>query len=239
LETYLKGKGIPVQFIATRNYPEAAKMFARGKMDGMFSGSGVAGTMIIKGLAAPLVRPVSKDGHSTYWAVVVAPKGTPPFSGKASYFNGKKVIATALASSGEFYYRSLPGIRKTGSVLLYSANHGAAIDALSKGAADIAIVKNWTWKAMKNQYPNLKAVGKDNGDNPDMTLMVSHKTDLSLATKVKKALLALDADQSPEAQAVRREMGIRGFIPTTKKDFSHNLALLRRAGVTKKFNFEF
>lgn len=239
LEVYLKGQNIPVQFVATRNYPEGAELFAKGEIDGMFSGSGVAGSMIIKGLADPLVRPVTREGHSTYWAVVLAPQGAPPFTGKADYFAGKKVLATPLASSGEFYFRSLPGIEKVGATLLPTANHGAAIDALSHGAADIAIVKNWTWAAMKGKYPGLQAVGKDDGDNPDMTLIVGKKSDPGLVAKVKRALLVLQEDQSPEAQSVRDEMKITKFIPTTKKDFAHNLALLKRAGVDASFNFEF
>lgn len=239
LEAYLKGKGINVRFVAAKDYPEAAQMFAKGEVDGMFSGSGVAGTMIIKGLADPVLRPVSKAGHSTYWAVIVAPKGSPRFSGKADYFKGKKVLATALASSGEFYFRSIPGIRKVGAELLYAANHGAAIDALAKGAADLAIVKVWVWESMKDQYPNLEMVGQDNGENPDGTLIVAKRANQALVAKVTAALLALNDDHSPEADAVRDEMEMKSFIRTTVKDFEHNLALLRKAGVDKAFNFKF
>ncbi|MBE0597710.1 MAG: PhnD/SsuA/transferrin family substrate-binding protein [Desulfuromonadales bacterium] len=239
LEAYLQGKNIPVTFVAAKSYPDAAEMVARGDIDGMFSGSGVAGTMILKGLAEPVLRPVADNGSSTYWALLIAPQGAPLFTGEASYFQGKKVLATALASSGEFFYRSLPGIGQAGGTLLYAANHGAAIDALSKGAADLAIVKNWTWESLKGQYPTLQVVGKDAGENPDMTLIVAKKADRKLVEKVRTALLALKADQGAAAQAVRDEMKISHYIPTTEQDFTHNLALLRRAGVDAKFNFEF
>ena len=104
---YLAKKGIPASFITAANYQAAAEMFSKGQADAMFSGSGVAGSMIIKGVAVPLVRPVGQDGISTYSAVVIAKKGATKFTGSPDYFAGKKVIFTALASAGEFYYRSL------------------------------------------------------------------------------------------------------------------------------------
>ena len=45
-------------------------------------------------------------------------------------------------SSGEFYARSILGSKRK---LLKASSHGMAIDALSRGKADIAIVKNRVW----------------------------------------------------------------------------------------------
>ncbi len=237
---YLTKKGIEASFVSAKDYPSAAGMFSKGDVDAMFSGSGVAGSMIIKDLAWPLVRPVSKDGYSTYWAVVIAPKGSSKFSGSVDYFKGKKVLLTALASSGEFYFRSLAGAAQSNAMLLKAASHGAAIDALDhKGQADVAIVKNRVWDKMKDKYPNLMFVGEDKGENPDNTLIVSKKVPPQLAEKVKGALLAVNEDLSPEAAAVKSSMEIRGFLNTTHKDFEHTLALLKKAGVTKSFNFAY
>lgn len=239
MEAYLKGKGIDIQFVGAKNYPDAARMFASGEVDGMFSGSGVAGSLIIKGLADPAVRPVEKSGNSTYWAVVVAPKGAPKFTGSSDWFKGKKVLTTSLASSGEFYVRSLPGFKSAGVTLLPAASHDAAVDALSKGAADAAVVKNRVWDKIKGQYPGLAAAGQDKGENPDNTLMISKKADKAVAEKVSAALLAIEKDASPAAEAVRNELGVRSYIKTGAGDFKHNLALLKAAGVDKSFNFEF
>src|SRR3990172_10347564 len=153
LADYLKAKGIVVSFVGTPSYPAAAKMFAAGEVDAMFSGSGVAGVMILKDIAVPVVRPVGKDGFSTYWAVIIAPKGAKKFTGSAAYFAEKRVMVTSLASSGEFYYRSLPDARQTKATLIKAASHGAAIDALGKGEADVAIVKNRVWDKIKDKYP--------------------------------------------------------------------------------------
>ena len=159
LVTYLKNKGIDVVFVDALTYPQAADMFASGTVDAMFSGSGVAGSMIIKDLAEPLVRPLGKDGFSTYSAVVLARKGSKNFNGSADYFQDKKVVFCGLASSGEFYYRSLPNIASAKATLLKAASHSAAIDTVARGAADIAIVKNRVWDKMKSKYPDLIAVG--------------------------------------------------------------------------------
>jgi ABC-type phosphate/phosphonate transport system substrate-binding protein len=141
LADYLKTKGVEVSMVGAPDFVKAAQMFAAGEADGMFSGASVAGTLLIKNLATPLVRPVTKEGNSTYWEVVIAPTGAAKFTGSADYFAGKKVIFTGLASA-EFFYHSLPGANATKATLLKAASHGAAIDALSKGVADVAIVKN-------------------------------------------------------------------------------------------------
>ncbi len=236
---YLSEKGIDATFVATKSYPHAAKMFAAGKVDGMFSGSGVAGTMIIKDLAYPLVRPLGNDGTSTYWAVVIAPEGSAKFTQNAEYFRNKKVICCSLASSGEFYFRSIPGSMDVNATLKKAASHGAAVDALSKGMADVAIVKNLVWDKIKSKYPTLKRVGEDPGENPNGTLIVSKTVNSEIAEKVKSTLLSLKEDSSPAAKAVKEGMKIQGYVETTKEDFKHTIVLLKQAGVSKSFNFAF
>ncbi|HLE41926.1 MAG TPA: PhnD/SsuA/transferrin family substrate-binding protein [Nitrospirota bacterium] len=239
LAGYLKTKGIVVSFVGTPSYPAAAKMFSSGEVDAMFSGSGVAGVMILKDLAVPVVRPLGKDGFSTYWAVIVAPKGSPKFTGSADYFELRKVIFCSLASSGEFFYHTIPKNEKTNATLLKAGSHGAAIETLARGLADIAIVKNRVWDKMKDAHPELALVGEDTGENPDGTLIVSKKADPRLVSKVTAALLAVKENVSPEANDVCEKMNISGFIKTTQEDFRHTLELLKKAGVDKSFNFAY
>lgn len=233
---YFQSKGIEVKLQGYRNYVDAAVKFEEGNVDAMVAGSGVAGAMIIKGVAYPLVRPVSVDGTSTYWAVVLAPKGSPMFTGDPAYFAGKRIICSSLASSGEFYARSILGSKRE---LLKAGSHGIAIKALAMKQADIAIVKNRVWDSEKGKFASLMEVGHDNGENPNNTMLVSNKTDKDLVAKVKAALLGLEADNSPEATALKTSLNITGYIPTTLDDFSHTLPLLEAAGVTKDFQFEY
>lgn len=239
LVEYLGGKGVAVAFVTARDYPAAAHMFAEGQVDAMFSGSGVAGSMLIKGVATPIVRPLATDGTSTYWASVIAPKGAKKFAPSADYFKGKQVIYCSLASSGEFFFHSIDGAPKAAAKMMTAPSHGAAIDALSKGQADIAIVKNWVWDELRSQYPNLAQVGEDVGENPNNSLIVSKKAAPATVSKVKQALLGVAADGSAEASAVRDSLKIKGFIETTEADFSHTISLLKKAGVTPSFNFSF
>ena len=234
---YLTKKGIQASFVAARDYPAAAQMFSAGQVDAMFSGSGIAGSMIIKELATPVARPVDSDGISTYWAVVIAAKGGAKFTGKADYFNGKKVITTSLASAGEFFFRSLPGAAVSTATILKAESHGMALAALDKGQADFAIVKNHVWEKNKDKYPRLVQVGEDKGANPDGTLIVSKKADQKTVAKVTAALLAVKDDASVDAKAVKTGLGIQGYVKTTEKDFAHTLPMLKNAGVTKEFNF--
>jgi ABC-type phosphate/phosphonate transport system substrate-binding protein len=234
---YLTKKGINVSYVAAKDYPAAAALFAAGAVDAMFCGSGVAGTFMISELAVPLVRPVNAEGYSTYWAVILAPNGSPAFTGSAEYFKDKKVIFTSLASSGEFYFDSLTGPAHINAIKLKADSHGDAIEALDKGQADIAIVKNRVWDSVRNRYPHLKKVGEDRGENPDGTLIVSVDMPIALQAKISADLLAVQNDPSLEAQAVKSGMKISGFIRTTEKDFEHTLTLLKKAGVTKSFMF--
>ena len=238
LVAYMKNKGIDVEFVGTPSYPAAAKMFSAGKADAMFSGSGVAGSMIIKDVSYPAVRPLGKDGTSTYWALIVAPKGSPKYLGSTDYFSGKKVLFCSLASSGEFYFRSIGG-HNSAKKMMKAKSHGAAIDALSKGAADLAVVKNRVWNKVKDKYPDLEVVGQDTGENPNGTLIMAKSTDPGLAGKVTSILLGLMEDSSPKAKSVKDKLNIMGYIKTTEKDFSHTLAMLGKAGVDKSFNFKY
>lgn len=234
---YLSTKGIAASFVTAPDYRAAADMFASGKVDLMFGGSGIAGTLMLKELADPLVRALAADGPSTYHAVVVAPKGSPRFSGAGAWFDGKRVIFSALASAGEFYFHSL-GASKP-QALLKAASHGAAIDALARGQADVAIVKNHVWRKEQGKYPGLELVGEDTGENPDGSLIASRKLSPAAARELAAALVGLAADGSPKASAAKASLGIAGYVPATEKDFVHTVGMLRRAGVTKAFTFEF
>jgi ABC-type phosphate/phosphonate transport system substrate-binding protein len=237
LMEFLAGKGVSASFVTAPDYRAAASMFASGSVDAMFGGSGIAGTMMIKGLADPLVRPMAADGASTYRAVVIAPKGSPRFTGSGSYFDGKRIIFSALASAGEFFFHSVGTSRPAAT--LKAASHGAALDALARGQADVAIVKNHVWTKERAKYASLEEVGADVGENPDGTLIVSRKLAPAVAAHISGALVALKGDAAPAAAQARASLGITGFVAATEKDFEHTLALLKRAGVTKDFAFSF
>jgi len=238
LESYLEKNGIETTIVAPENYPAAARMFAEGQVDGMFSGSGVAGVLLLKKVAYPLVRPVAAGGTSTYWAVVVARKGAPAFDGSADYFKGKRVVCCALASSGEFFLRAIPGAREAAAQVKIAGSHGAAIEAVSKGEADIAIVKNLVWNDVRGNYPALEQVGSDSGQNPDNALIVATGSDKELVKKLMGLLLGLKDDPSPEAEAVRQGLGLREYILTSAADFNHTLSLLKWAGVGPDYDFD-
>lgn len=233
---FFKSKGINVKLQGYRSYVDAAVKFAEGNVDAMVAGSGVAGSMIIKGVAYPIARPVNEDGTSTYWAVILAPKGSPPYTGDPEYFKDKRIICSSLASSGEFFARSILGPKRE---LLTAASHGVAIKALSLKQADIAIVKNRVWDSEKGKFQSLVVAGEDTGENPDNAMIVSKKTDKTVVEKVKAALLGLEKDTSPEALELKKSLNITGYIPTTDADFVHTLSLLEKAGVTKDFQFSY
>jgi ABC-type phosphate/phosphonate transport system substrate-binding protein len=234
LKQYLSTKGVDIEVVGFEGYSDAARQFAAGSIDAMFAGSGVAAAMIIKGLADPVARPLGVGGYSTYHAVIIALRGSPPFKGDPRYFAGKRVACAALASSGEIFLRALG---KNDSVT--AINHGAALDAVNSGVADVAVVKDRVWEKVRSRYPTLEQVGEDAGENPDNTLIASKKTPPALVERLRAALLSIKDDPGEKARAARTALGLTMFIPTSVADFDHTLDLLRRAGVTRDFDFVF
>jgi len=243
LAEYLKA-GLPqigeIQLRVAKDYPEAAKLFQGGEVEGMFSGSFVAGIFIKKGLAEPLVRPVLANGATTYKAFVIAREGTKPFTGIAD-FAGKRVAYTLLASSGEAFVRGLlPAGEKPENVYtpVAAASHQVAINAVQSGAADFAVVKNMVWDPAK--YPGLALVGEDKGENPNNTLILSPAAAGKYGDDIKRQLLKLGDDAGAQATEVRKLFGIKAFIPTTTADFAHTFEIFEKAHINPKtFAFSF
>jgi ABC-type phosphate/phosphonate transport system substrate-binding protein len=238
LVPYLKTKGVEASLVGMKTYQDAAAKFAAGEADAMFSGSGVAAGLILKGLAQPSVRPENAEGISTYWATIVAKAGTAAVADPKA-LDGKKVLTCALASSGEIYLRALTRSAGAKPEILIAPSHGAALAALDKGQADYAVVKNRVWDKEKAKYAGLAEVGKDTGENPDNVLMVSVKADQAVATRVCEALLALAADESAEAKAVKESLKLAKFIATAPAAFAHSLEILQKAGADKDWAFTF
>ena len=234
---YLAKHGFKGSFVIAKDYAAAAEMFTKGSVDAMFSGSAVAASMIIRQAASPLVRPVHSNGTSTYSGIVIAPKGSGQFTGSGSYFSGKRVACAGFASAGEIYYRSLGATNA--KQLMVTPNHQAALDALGRGAADAAIVKDHVWEKEKGKYPNLEMVGESKVQNPDGTLIISPKMSSATAQKIAGALLAIKADNSAEATAAKNSLQITEFIRTTNADFKGTVEMLKKAGITKDSNFSF
>ncbi len=235
LEAYLNRHGVQATLIGISTSSEAARMFMEGALDGLFCGAGVAGILTIKKLGFPLVRPVRTDGSSTYGTVVLAPKGSPQFTARGDYFQGKKVAFCTLASAGEFFFRSVPGAVEASSGMIRAGSHSQAVWILAEGRADAAVVKDRVWETLKNRYPELMPVGRTSAENPEATLIISRKADRGAVGMVTFALVALEKDQSPEAAAVRDGLDIQRYAPTSSASFGYTFDLLEKAGVGPDF----
>jgi len=243
LAEYLKAgaSGIgEIQLRVAKDYTEAAKLFQSAEVDGMFSGSFVAGIFIKKEVARPIARPVLTSGATTYKAVVIAREGTKPFTGIED-FRGKKVAYTLLGSSGEVFVRGLlPAGEKPENVYtpVPAASHLIAINAVQSGAADYAVVKNMVWDPAK--FPGLALVGEDKGENPNNTLIMSNAAAAKHGEDIKRLLLKLESDAGAQAAEVKKLFGIKGYLSTTSADFTHTYELIEKAHINAKtFAFSF
>ncbi|MFA4915498.1 MAG: PhnD/SsuA/transferrin family substrate-binding protein [Syntrophales bacterium] len=236
LQDYLKSKNIDAMLYSYGSYLLAAKNFEKGVVDIMFTGSGIAGWMIIKNIAYPVVRPVAKEGWSTYSAVIIAPAGSSHFTGELSALKGKRIAACELASSGEFFVRSLLGDE---SDLVITESHSDALEKLKSGVVDIAVIKNRVWDVLKKKYPGFEQISGDKAEHPNGTLMASYNADKNIIKKLKTLLLGFENDRSPQAMRIKTAMNIKGFILTQEKDFEQTLALLKKAGISERSEFVF
>jgi len=223
-----------------KNYPEAARLFAAGDVEGMFSGSFVASVFIAKGLAKPVARPLPANGSSTYKTSIVAKNGTAPFAGIAD-FKGKRVAYCLLAAAGDVFALSLlgPG-EKPKSVFtpVPVDSHQAALEAVISGAADYAVVKSTVF--VPGEYQGLIVVGADAGEHPDNTLMMPNEAFEKFGAMISRVLLGLEGDTSEKAEAAKQAFGCKGFIATSGIDFAPTFTLLRKAHIDPKtFDFVF
>ena len=136
----------------------------------------------------------------------------------------------ALASSGEYFVRSF--IPRGGKPEDYftpvpAASHLFALNALVNGAADYAVVKNSIWDPAK--FKGTALVGKDSGENPDGTLVLTPAAYDKYGEDVRTILLGLEKDQSELAAEVRKAFDCRSFMATTPKDFEHTIGLLGKS----------
>lgn len=229
-----------IRLRVAKDYPEAARLFRDGEVDGMFSGSFVAAVFIKKQVARPIVRPELASGETTYKAYVIAKKGTKPFAGIED-FRGKKVAYTPLASSGEVFVRGLlgPG-EKPESVFtpVPATSHLIALNAVTSGAADYAVVKNLVWDP--GAFPGLALVGEDEGENPNMTLIMTLDASARHGETILNQLLRLGSDAGAQAAQVRKLFGIRAFVRTSNADFAHTFSVIEKAHIeAKTFDFSF
>jgi ABC-type phosphate/phosphonate transport system substrate-binding protein len=200
----------------------------------------VAAVFVGKGVARPVARPLRAGGGSTYSTLVVARAGTRPFAGIAD-LAGKRVAYCRLASAGEIYLRSLvgPGARLEGACTPVPCDtHQAALEAITGGTADYAIVKNTAFSS--SQYPGLAVVGADGRQHPDNTFIMPKDAYEKVGALISRVLLGLADDTGEKAAAVKQAFGCTGFIATAGADFAPTFSLLKPAGVDlKTFAFTF
>lgn len=243
LGDYIKTKSSAINGVdikIAKSYPDAVKLFQSGQVDGMFSGSFVASILLQRNLADPLVRPVSKNGATTYKALVAAPRGTAVFQG-ISDFKGKKVAYCSLASSGEIFARTFlsPGEKPEDYYTVVKAkSHSAALNAVQSGAADYAVFKNLIWDS--KAYPGLEVIGGDNAENPNNTFILSKDAFAKFGEELSSILLALEYENSAAAARVKAAFGIKGFTKTTETSFEHTYNMIEKANInSSSFNFQF
>ncbi len=134
---------------------------------------------------------------------------------------GHSIVTTAAPSLGyamllEFYPNpvSQPDIRSS------AASARDAVDSVFAGEADAAMIPTW----LKDQYPNLIPV-KTSRQFAGQCVSAAPNVPEDVKTKVRDALLKLDADQ--DTAKLLFELGVTKFVPAVAKDYAGNEAVLK------------
>ncbi|OHD18799.1 MAG: hypothetical protein A2086_03235 [Spirochaetes bacterium GWD1_27_9] len=242
LSNFLKNNIKEIETIdlqVANDYKHAVELFKNGKADGIISGSFVAAILIKKGLAFPVARPIDNKGNSTYRALIIAKKGTKKFN-DIEDFRGKKIAYTSLASSGEIFVRSLLKGKPIENFYtpVIVKKHQIALNAVSSGEADFAVVKNLIWE--QDKYQDLIIIGEDFEENPNDTIILTEKIYKKYGDEILTSLLLLEKDNSVLAKDLKEKMGIKGYLKTTIENFSHTYLIIKNAKIIPKdFDFKF
>jgi ABC-type phosphate/phosphonate transport system substrate-binding protein len=162
----------------------------------------------------PLVRTAEPTSYTLVTNVDIGNKGV-------AGLVGHSIVTMAAPSLGyalllEFYPNPVlqPDIRSS------AASWRDAVDSVFAGEADAAMIPTW----LKDQYPNLTPV-KTSRQFAGQCVSAAADVPDDVKTKVKDALLKLDADQ--DTAKLLFELGVTKFVPASAKDYADNEQILK------------
>lgn len=256
LAEYLKSHGLTVEFFGMPNDAASVHKIQSGEVDVMFAGSTLSTIMIMKDIAYPVARPLNKKGENGYHAIIVTmDPDMPEYDGTAGYFAGKRVVAAKNRTAGELYLVALVNADPSVKIkdrpskfeknpdakeieLVNAKDHGSALSALKSDAADVAILNNQEFSLLASKYPGCRVVGEDSANNyPSDTVMASKKADPKLIERLKKALLALRDDNSPQAKILKDSKNVDQYAEATGDNFKSTMNLLDKLEIGKDFEY--
>ncbi len=177
--------GVVIRPRIAKNYPEILDAFSTEDQNLVYVGSFVQAIIAARKLGNPLVQNV--NGRELYSGILIYPEGQNP---QSILKNSPDKIAFAVgASSGE----SSAKAATAGQSAIGVPNHGAAVNAVSAGKANAAVVKNWWWADNQDKFPGMKSYeipGISEQKNPDNVLTASKAVPDNVAGKIKSAAIA-------------------------------------------------
>ena len=184
-EVMAKGSGLDIQPRIMHNNAELVAAFAKKEPALLYVGSMMTAILQQRGLVDPVAQGV--NDKEMYSAVLIAPIAA---GGDAKAIVKEAGAAISYAkgySSGEMGAKAA----SDGQANVATETHEAALDAIRKGKAKAAFVKNWWWEQNQKKYPKLRMLaypGVSELKNPDNVLSASKAVTAEDVAKIKKAV---------------------------------------------------
>ena len=226
MASYLKSKvNIEVEFKILTRYGNIVSNFNELELDGAFFGSFVYTIARARLGVTPLVRPVNKNGSSTYHGLIFIRNDSglnsiEDMRGKTFAFVDKATTAGYLLP---LYFFKNNGIDNYGLFFkkaYFTGTHEDAIyDVLNKDA-DVGAAKNTVFYRLAESDPRLtnelKIITRS-PDVPENGLAVRQDIDEKIKNRIKKTLLDMHLD--PEGKKALEILSAIMFIETTDSDY--------------------
>jgi len=227
----------PIELKILPRYGSIVSNFNTIGLDGAFFGSFTYALAHREINVVPVARPVSLDGRSTYFGMILVRKESAirsPGALKGKRFAFVDAATTAgyllplhwLAKNGVADYRRFFG------EYYFAGTHEDVIRDVLNGRADAGATKNTVLDRMSQEDPSITerlVVLARSPDVPENGLALRGDCDPRLREAIRATLLGMETDT--EGQVVLSRFGALRFIETTDADYEPVYRYAREAGI--------
>lgn len=220
---YLSNKtGLKFTLAFVRSDKPVAEQLASGAID--FAAAGAVTTIAVMraGVAEPLVRGLSKDGHSTYRAAIVI-----PINSNATNLSSLKGKRLALGAESSTQGNLIPRLMLKNAQLslgdfsshIYTGSHLLCAQAVMNGQADACGMQG-TMAAQLAEEKKLRVL-QYSDEFPSSGIIAAERLPSEIRSKVKQALLEFSPEgaDAPGLYHWERTEMPKGFIAANADDY--------------------
>ena len=226
LAEYLSDKiDMKVKLIVLTRYGNIIDNFVSTGLDGAFFGSFTYALAHAGMGVEPLARPESFDGKSTYHGLIITRKDSgitsvTDMKSKRFAFVDRETTAGYLFPIRYFQEHGVESYKTYLREWYFAGTHEDVIYDILNKKTDIGAAKNTVYERLAGLDKSIKdnlVILERSPEVPENCLAVKKGTDISVKSKLKRALLNMHED--PAGNEILKKFGAKRFIETTDADY--------------------